>query len=374
MEMSIIPFNQAELNNLVRELRLSKECAQLLGLRLEQRNLLESCTEYNFYGNRQIHFQEFFTSDEKFSQVYCKNISNLIEVFFNYSYNPKDWKLYIDLCKKSFKAFLLSKYDNCFIPIGYSSISVHSLLAAINYQSHLWSIYGDFKIIGQVLGLQERQPCNLCLWDNFADNQHYVRRNWQVRQDVCKDKEIHVYFLPFHIRSHLVKKFVKALDRKSKAFTYLYQTFDRKNMNKLKAGLFDSSEIRNLINYTDFDNKLSPLQFSIWSSIKIIIEKDFSKISQSFIDELMENFHKLGVRMSVKMHFLHAHLDYLHNRKENKEEEIIIEEIMGKYYRGRWNVEFIADICWRLKKDNPRRETSYSFPLCKKQKIIDEII
>ena len=102
MDLSIIPFNQAELNNLVRELRLSKECAQLLGLRLEQRNLLESCTKYNFYGNRQIYFQEFFTSDEKFSQVYCKNISDLIEVFFNISYDPKDWKLFIDLGEKKF--------------------------------------------------------------------------------------------------------------------------------------------------------------------------------------------------------------------------------------------------------------------------------
>ena len=28
------------------------------------------------------------------------------------------------------------------------------------------------------------------------------------------------------------------------------------------------------------------------------------------VDELMENFRKLGARMSVKMHFLHSHLDY----------------------------------------------------------------
>ena len=28
------------------------------------------------------------------------------------------------------------------------------------------------------------------------------------------------------------------------------------------------------------------------------------------VDELMENFRKLGSRMSVKMHFLRSHLDY----------------------------------------------------------------
>ena len=354
MDQQIILLNQAGLNHLVRELNLPKESAQLLGHSLKEKNLLEPETIYNCYLNRETEFKKFFISDEDSSQVYCSNIVDLIRSVFNISYDASDWKLFIDLCEnKSFKAFLLNKNNNSFIPIGYSSISVNSLLAAIDYQNHLWPIYGDFKIIEQILGVQEKQPCILCLWNKFSNNQHYTKRNWPSRQDIWTNKGIQVNLSQYHIKLHLVEKFIKALDKKGKAFAYLYQKFDQKSMDKIKAGLFDGPEIRKLVKYHDFHDTLNPLQLSIWLAITIIIEDDLSIIAQGYIDELMENFNKLGVRMSLKMHFLYAHLDYF---KQKKEDDLWIEQITDKRYRGRWNVEFMADCCWSLLKDNLNRE------------------
>ena len=39
---------------------------------------------------------------------------------------------------------------------------------------------------------------------------------------------------------------------------------------------------------------------------------------------------------------MYGHLDYFQKKKE--------EQLMGKYDRGQWNVEFIANIYWFLKK------------------------
>ena len=46
-------FNQSELNDLVRELKLTKDCADLLGSRLNAKNVLAPCTTYSWYRHRE---------------------------------------------------------------------------------------------------------------------------------------------------------------------------------------------------------------------------------------------------------------------------------------------------------------------------------
>ncbi|KAK3874297.1 hypothetical protein Pcinc_020763 [Petrolisthes cinctipes] len=69
------------------------------------------------------------------------------------------------------------------------------------------------------------------------------------------------------------------------------------------------------------------------------------------VDELMESF-----RMSVKMHFLRSHLDYFSNNcgdfSEEKGERFHKDiQVMEERYQGRWDVNFLADYCWCLKRD-----------------------
>ena len=59
---SPILINQDMLNDLVRDLVLSKEKAELLGSRLKQWNLLETRTKITYYRQRQDELSSFFTT------------------------------------------------------------------------------------------------------------------------------------------------------------------------------------------------------------------------------------------------------------------------------------------------------------------------
>ena len=76
---------------------------------------------------------------------------------------------------------------------------------------------------------------------------------------------------PLHIKLGLMKNFVKALDTKDREFAFLHQKFQQKSMEKIKAGIFDGPQIRELIKDTSFDDALNPAELSAWLSLKSII-------------------------------------------------------------------------------------------------------
>ena len=85
-------------------------------------------------------------------------------------------------------------------------------------------------------------------------------------------------------------------------------------MEKIKAGIFDRPQIRELIKDTSFDDARNPAELSAWLPLKSVIANFLCNHRGSqyrkVVDELMENFRQIGARMSVKMHFLRSHLDY----------------------------------------------------------------
>ncbi|GFW51249.1 uncharacterized protein TNCV_3595311 [Trichonephila clavipes] len=74
--------------------------------------------------------------------------------------------------------------------------------------------------------------------------------------------------------------------------------------------------------------------------------------------------------MSVKVHFLHSHLDYFPENLGAVSEEQgqrfhqDIKEMECRY-QGRWNVNMMADYCWMLKREisqeHSRKSTKRSF-------------
>ncbi|KAF2361566.1 hypothetical protein FHG87_007676 [Trinorchestia longiramus] len=57
-----------------------------------------------------------------------------------------------------------------------------------------------------------------------------------------------------HIKLGLMKNFVKALNREGGGFTFLHQKYQRKCVEKIKAGIFDGPQIRKLV-----VNSMAPL-------------------------------------------------------------------------------------------------------------------
>ena len=80
-------FSQVQLNDLTRNLCLSKESAHLLGSRLKESNILASNTKCSYYRNRDEYLRKYFSIDHKF--VYCNDIKGLI-MTIGISYNSRN--------------------------------------------------------------------------------------------------------------------------------------------------------------------------------------------------------------------------------------------------------------------------------------------
>ena len=98
-------FDQGELNDLVRDLNLSKKSAELLASRLSEKNLLRKGTKVSFYRNRDSEFVPFFSEVD--GLVFCHNIPGLLAKLGVNDYNPEEWRLFIDSSKYSLKVVLL---------------------------------------------------------------------------------------------------------------------------------------------------------------------------------------------------------------------------------------------------------------------------
>ena len=113
--MSLRSFiNQERLNDLVRDLYLFKEKAEIF----QQWNLLEPGTTISSFRSPNQNLAGYYASDE--SICYCKDIGGLMSEL-GCEHNHADWRLFIDSSKTNLKAVLLHNGNTKpSIPVGYS--------------------------------------------------------------------------------------------------------------------------------------------------------------------------------------------------------------------------------------------------------------
>ncbi|KAI6648233.1 hypothetical protein LOD99_12042 [Oopsacas minuta] len=184
-------INQSELNDLVRDLNLTKDQSELLGSRLKGWNLLDEETKVSFFRTRQSDFSVHF--EMQGSLCYCNYVDRVMELL-GVQHEPSEWRLSIDSPKYSLKAVLLHKGNVLpSIPIGHSVHMKEShenmdiLLKLIRYDSYNWHICGDLKVIGLLLGMQPgytKYCCFLCEWDSRARQSHYIVKEWPLRHQL----------------------------------------------------------------------------------------------------------------------------------------------------------------------------------------------
>ena len=102
-------FSQGELNDLTRDLNLSKESFELLGSRLKEKNLLQPGTLITFCRKHHIKFLPYFTQENDI--VYCNDVSGLLRQLGVQQYDPQDWRLFIDSSKRIFKMCSSSQWQ-----------------------------------------------------------------------------------------------------------------------------------------------------------------------------------------------------------------------------------------------------------------------
>lgn len=383
-------INQSELNDLVRDLNLSKSQSELLASRLKGWNMLEQGTKICSFRNRQQDLEHLFSMEEEL--VYCNDVDSLLDAMGK-EHKPNEWRLFIDSSKTSLKAVLLhngNEYPS--VPLAFAAgmketyENMRLLLTKVNYDNHQWQLCGDLKVIALVLGLQlgyTKFCCFLCEWDSRDRKNHYIKKEWPPRKGLTPgiknvlhqplvDSE-KVLLPPLHIKLGLMKNFVKAMDREGEGFSYLKSKFPRISEAKIKEGIFVGPQIRELLKQTCFETKLNEKEAPAWESFKSIVTNflgnNKSPNYREIVTELLSNYKELGCNMSLKIHFLHSHLDFFPENNgdvsdehgERFHQDIALLE--GRY-KGKWSPKMLADYCWGLKRDIPsakyRRKTSKS--------------
>jgi len=211
-----------------------------------------------------------------------------------------------------------------------------------------------------------KYPCFLCLWDSRADDQHWQRKDCPVREElvVGENNVINeplvdldrILLPPLHIKLGLMKQFVKALDKNADCFRYIRNRFPATSYKKVKAGIFDGSQIRKLMKDPAFVSHMTVVEYAAWWSYVSVVKelgKKRADCYQNIVKQMLMNFQTLGARMSIKLHYLFCHLGrFPDNLGEVSEEqgERLHQAIktMETRYQGRWDRHMMSDYCWSL--------------------------
>ncbi|XP_073493971.1 uncharacterized protein [Phyllobates terribilis] len=132
--------NQKNVNDLIRDLRLTKSNAELLISRLKQWNLLDESVQVTDQRKRHQTFSNFFSQQD--GLCFCNNVAGLFEAI-GIICNPSEQCLFIDSSSWSLKTVLLhngNSYPS--LPMAHSVYlnedytSVKMLLTALKYDDY----------------------------------------------------------------------------------------------------------------------------------------------------------------------------------------------------------------------------------------------
>lgn len=373
---------QNKLNDLVRDLGLSKQQAELLGSRLQEWNLLAKGTTITSFRKRNSKFSTFYRLEGP--MCVCFDVVGLMSEL-EITHIRSEWRLFIDSSKSSLKAVLLHNgNEKPSIPVAYSVSmkenydNLAAILKAIKYQDFEWKICGDLKVIAILMGLQggyTKYCCFLCLWDSRDRRNHYVKTIWPSRKSYTPGEKnvLHeplvdpnnVLLPPLHIKLGLMKNFVKGMDREGPGFKYLSESFPRLSEAKIKEGVFTGPDIRKVIRDPEFEKKLNQKELAAWKAFVKVVNGFLGNRKEenykTLVVDLLETYNAMGCRMSLKIHFLHSHMDFFPENLgavSDEQGERFHQDIrtIETRYQGRWDPAMLGDYCWFLKRDD---ETSH---------------
>ncbi|UYV80607.1 hypothetical protein LAZ67_19000941 [Cordylochernes scorpioides] len=111
-----------------------------------------------------------------------------------------------------------------------------------------------------------------------------------------------------------MKNFVKAMDRNASGFAYLKQKISSISEAKIKEGIFVGPQIRELQQDGNFQNSLNEVEAAAWNSFRNVCKNFVGSVKvenyRDIVNDLLLSYKALGCNMSLKIHFLHSHLDF----------------------------------------------------------------
>jgi hypothetical protein len=111
-----------------------------------------------------------------------------------------------------------------------------------------------------------------------------------------------------------MKNFVKTMDQTGPTFRYLAKKFPGISAAKIKEGVFIGPQIRKLFRDEQFGHILSVNEKRAWNDFRLVATNFLGNKKADNYKELVENLllshEELGCNMTLKIHFLHSHLDF----------------------------------------------------------------
>ncbi|UYV63640.1 hypothetical protein LAZ67_2005138 [Cordylochernes scorpioides] len=253
---------------------------------------------------KRLEFQDLFSQENDL--VYCNDVVSLMEVL-GHDHDTEEWRLFVDSSKISLKAVLLhngNKFPS--VPIAHASNmketyeNMKLLLKKIEYERYGWKICSDLKVIALMRGLQ---------------------------------------------------------------FAYLKQKFSSISDATIKEGIFVGPQIRELLQDGNFQNILNEVEAAAWNSFRNVCKNFLGSVKvenyRDIVNDLFLSYKALGCNNSLKIHFLHSHLDFFPDNLGSVSDEHgarFHQDIssMEKRYQGKWSPVMLADYWWTLKRDLPQ--------------------
>ncbi|UYV73134.1 hypothetical protein LAZ67_10001919 [Cordylochernes scorpioides] len=162
-----------------------------------------------------------------------------------------------------------------------------------------------------------------------------------------------IYLPPLHIKLGLMKNFVKAMDRNASGFAYLKQKISSISEAKIKEGIFVGPQIRELQQDGNFQNSLNEVESAAWNSFRNVCKNFLGSVKvenyRDIVNDLLLSYKALGCNMSLKIHFLHSHLDFFPDNlgavsDEHGERFHQAISSMEKRYQAHYNPELKTEV------------------------------
>ena len=82
-----------------------------------------------------------------------------------------------------------------------------------------------------------------------------------------------IVFSPLHLKLDRMTQFVKAVDKEGECFQYICRFFPKLNSEKVRAGIFDGSQIRKVTRDSNFALCMTEIEVAAWN-LFVVFESD----------------------------------------------------------------------------------------------------